>query len=155
MRSIDARVGTITASVLMTALMFSGIALAQAEEAGSEESPAIALLCLGPVLLFSLPFVVFCIVWMGVGPIMFLYGVLFSETCQAARAAARAAARGNLRPQPAEHDGLRRVRDAAAVCLPHGDAISQRPPINAAAAAVKDHLAPGNRAPEPGERGGG
>ena len=79
MRSIDARVGTITASVLMTALMFSGIALAQAEEAGSEESPAIALLCLGPVLLFSLPFVVFGIVWMVVGPIMFLYGVLFSE----------------------------------------------------------------------------
>ena len=79
MRSIDARVGTIAASVLMTALMFSGVALAQAEEAGSEESPAIALLCLGPVLLFSLPFVVFGIVWAVVGPIMFLYGVLFSE----------------------------------------------------------------------------
>ena len=78
MRSIDARVGTITASVLMTVLMFSGIALAQAEEPGSEESP-IALLCLGPILLFSLPFVVFGIVWMVVGPIMFLYGVLFSE----------------------------------------------------------------------------
>ena len=38
MRSIDVRVGTITASVLMTVLMFSGIALAQAEETGSEES---------------------------------------------------------------------------------------------------------------------
>ncbi len=78
MRSIDARVGTIAASVLMTALMFSGIALAQAEEAGSEESP-IALLCLGPIFLIILPFVVFGIVWMVVGPIMFLYGVLFSE----------------------------------------------------------------------------
>ena len=79
MRSIDARAGTITASVLMTVLMFSGIALAQAEEVKSEDSPAIALLCLGPSLLFSLPFVVFGIVWAVVGPIMFLYGVLFSE----------------------------------------------------------------------------
>ena len=78
MRSIDARVGTITASVLMTVLMFSGIALAQAEEAGSEDSP-IALLCLGPIFLIILPFVVFGIVWVVVGPIMFLYGVLFSE----------------------------------------------------------------------------
>ena len=43
MRSIDARVGTITASVLMTVLIFSGIALAQAEEAGSEESPVCLL----------------------------------------------------------------------------------------------------------------
>ena len=79
MRSIDARVGTITASVLMTVLLFSGIALAQAEEVRSEDSPAIALLCLGPILLFSLPFVVFGILWAVVGPIMFLYGVLFSE----------------------------------------------------------------------------
>ena len=78
MRSIDARVGTIAASVLMTVLMFSGIALAQAEEPGSEESP-IALLCLGPIFLIILPFVVFGILWMVVGPIMFLYGVLFSE----------------------------------------------------------------------------
>ena len=79
MRSIDARAGTITASVLMTVLMFSGFALAQAEEVKSEDSPAIALLCLGPILLFSLPFVVFGILWAVVGPIMFLYGVLFSE----------------------------------------------------------------------------
>ena len=78
MRSIDARLGTITASVLMMVLMFSGIALAQAEEAGSEDSP-IALLCLGPIFLIILPFVVFGIVWVVVGPIMFLYGVLFSE----------------------------------------------------------------------------
>ena len=79
MRSIDAKVGTITSSVMMPVLMFSGFALAQAEEVKSEDSPAIALLCLGPILLFSLPFVVFGIVWMVVGPIMFLYGVLFSE----------------------------------------------------------------------------
>ena len=57
MRSIDARVGTIAASVLMTVLMFSGIALAQAEEVKSEDSPAIALLCLGPIFLLILPFV--------------------------------------------------------------------------------------------------
>ena len=79
MRSTDAKWGAIAASVMMTVLMFSGFALAQAEEVKSEDSPAIALLCLGPVLLFSLPFVVFGIVWAIVGPIMFLYGVLFSE----------------------------------------------------------------------------
>ena len=79
MRSIDSKAGTIAASVMMTVLMFSGFALAQAEEVKSEDSPAIALLCLGPILLFSLPFVVFGIVWTVVGPIMFLYGVLFSE----------------------------------------------------------------------------
>ena len=79
MRSTDAKWGTIAALVMMTVLMFSGFALAQAEEVKSEDSPAIALLCLGPILLFSLPFVVFGIVWMVVGPIMFLYGVLFRE----------------------------------------------------------------------------
>ena len=79
MRSTDAKWGTIAASVMMTVLMFSGFALAQAEEVKSEDSPAIALLCLGPILLISLPFVVFGIVWAIVGPIMFLYGVLFSE----------------------------------------------------------------------------
>ena len=56
MRSTDAKWGTIAASVMMTVLMFSGFALAQAEEVKSEDSPAIALLCLGPILLFSLPF---------------------------------------------------------------------------------------------------
>ena len=79
MRSTHAKWGTIAASVMMTVLMFSGFALAQAEEVKSEDSPAIALLCLGPILLFSLPFVVFGIVWTIVGPIMFLSGVLFSE----------------------------------------------------------------------------
>ena len=79
MRSTDAKWGTIAASVMMTVLMLSGFALAQAEEVKSEDSPAIALLCLGPILLISLPFVVFGIVWAIVGPIMFLYGVLFSE----------------------------------------------------------------------------
>ena len=59
MRSIDAKVRTITASVVMTVLTFSGFALAQAEEVKSEETPAIALLCLGPIVLIILPFVVF------------------------------------------------------------------------------------------------
>ena len=79
MRSIDARVGTIAASVLMTALLFSGVALAQAEETNAEDSPAIALLCLGPIFLIILPFVVFGILWVTVTPFMFLYGVFFSE----------------------------------------------------------------------------
>ena len=80
MRSIDARVGTIAASVLMTVLIFSGVALAQAEETNAEDSPAIALLCLGPIFLIILPFVVFGILWTVVTPVMFLYGVLFSES---------------------------------------------------------------------------
>ena len=80
MRSIDARVGTIAASVLMTALIFSGAALAQAEETNAEDSPAIALLCLGPIFLIILPFVVFGILWTVVTPVMFLYGVFFSES---------------------------------------------------------------------------
>ena len=80
MRSIDARVGTIAASVLMTALLFSGVALAQAEETNAEDSPAIALLCLGPIFLIILPFVVFGILWTVVTPVMFLYGVFFSES---------------------------------------------------------------------------
>ena len=78
MRSIDVRVGTIAVSVLMTALMFSGVAIGQAEEANAEESP-LALLCLGPIFLIILPFVVFGILWVFVTPFMFLYGVLFSE----------------------------------------------------------------------------
>ena len=80
MRSIYARAGTIAASVLMTALIFSGAALAQAEETNAEDSPAIALLCLGPIFLIILPFVVFGILWTVVTPVMFLYGVLFSES---------------------------------------------------------------------------
>ena len=80
MRSIYARAGTIAASVLMTALIFSGAALAQAEETNAEDSPAIALLCLGPIFLIILPFVVFGILWTVVTPVMFLYGVFFSES---------------------------------------------------------------------------
>ena len=80
MRSIDARVGTIAASVLMTVLIFSGVALAQAKETNAEDSPAIALLCLGPIFLIILPFVVFGILWTLVTPVMFLYGVFFSES---------------------------------------------------------------------------
>jgi uncharacterized protein YbjQ (UPF0145 family) len=80
MRSIDARLGTIAASVLMMVLIFSGVALAQAEETNAEDSPAIALLCLGPIFLIILPFVVFGILWTVVTPVMFLYGVFFSES---------------------------------------------------------------------------
>ena len=80
MRSMGSRVGTLTASVVMAVLLFSVVAMAQAEEVKSEDSPAIALLCLGPILLFSLPFVVFGILWTVVTPFMFLYGVLFSES---------------------------------------------------------------------------
>jgi len=80
MRSIDARVGTIAASVLMTVLVFSSVALAQAEETNAEDSPAIALLCLGPIFLIILPFIVFGILWTVVTPVMFLYGVFFSES---------------------------------------------------------------------------
>ena len=80
MRSKEARVGTIAASVLMTALLFSGVALGQAEESNAEDSPAIVLLCLGPIFLIILPFVVFGILWTVVTPVMFLYGVFFSES---------------------------------------------------------------------------
>ena len=80
MRSIHARAGTIAASVLMTALIFSGAALAQAEATNAEDSPPIALLCLGPIFLIILPFVVFGILWTVVTPVMFLYGVFFSES---------------------------------------------------------------------------
>ena len=80
MRSIDARVGTIAASVLMTVLVFSGVVLAQAGETNAEDSPEIALLCLGPIFLIILPFIVFGILWTVVTPVMFLYGVFFSES---------------------------------------------------------------------------
>ena len=80
MRSIDARVGTIAASVLMTVLVFSSVAMAQAGETNAEDSPEIALLCLGPIFLIILPFIVFGILWTVVTPVMFLYGVFFSES---------------------------------------------------------------------------
>ena len=80
MRTIDARVGTITASVLMTVLMFSSVALGQSEGQDVEPFPGMALLCLGPIFLIILPFVVFGILWTVVTPFMFLYGVFFSES---------------------------------------------------------------------------
>ncbi len=79
MRSIDARVGTLTASVLMTVLLFSGVAMAQAEEVRSEDSPFILLCCFGPFVLFVFPFVAFGILWAVVSPFYFVYGVIFSE----------------------------------------------------------------------------
>ena len=80
MRSVDARVGTITASLLMTVLMFSSVALGQAEDQEVEPFSGAALLCLGPIFLIILPFVVFGILWTVVTPVMFLYGVFFSES---------------------------------------------------------------------------
>ena len=80
MRSIGARVGTIAASVLMTALVFSGVALGQTEGQEAEPFSGAALLCLGPIFLVILPFVVFGILWTVVTPVMFLYGVFFSES---------------------------------------------------------------------------
>jgi len=78
MRFIDARVGALTASLLLSVLLFSGVAMAQADEAPKEDSPIILILCLGPLLLISLVFVVFAIIWMVFGPLMFLYGAIFS-----------------------------------------------------------------------------
>ena len=78
MRSIDARVRALTVSLLLSVLLFSGVVMAQADEAPKEDSPLILILCLGPILLICLIFVVFGILWTVIGPIMFLYGVIFS-----------------------------------------------------------------------------
>ena len=78
MRSIDARVRALTVSLLLSVLLFSGVAMAQADEAPKEDSPLILILCLGPIILICLIFVVFGILWTVIGPIMFLYGVIFS-----------------------------------------------------------------------------
>ena len=78
MRSIDARVRTLTVSLLLSVLLFSGVVMAQADEAPKEDSPLILILCLGPIILICLIFVVFGILWTVLGPIMFLYGVIFS-----------------------------------------------------------------------------
>ena len=77
MRSIDARVGTLTASLLLSVL-FSGVAMAQESVSASEDSPFILIFCFGPFLLIALGFVVFGILWSVFGPIMFVYGVIFS-----------------------------------------------------------------------------
>ena len=81
MRSIGARTRTLTASLLLSVLLFSGVAMAQAgAEAGVEAEPNIIFLCcIGPFLLISLGFAAFGILWAVFYPIMFLYGVIFSE----------------------------------------------------------------------------
>ncbi len=79
MRSIDARVGTLTTSALMLVLLFSGVAMAQADEAPKEDPPFILLCCVGPFLLIAVGFAVFGILWAIFYPILFLYGVIFSE----------------------------------------------------------------------------
>lgn len=77
MRSIDARVRILTASLLLSVLS-SGVAMAQESVSASEDPPFI-LICLGPFLLIALGFVVFGILWAVFAPIMFVYGVIFSE----------------------------------------------------------------------------
>ena len=79
MRSIGARTRTLTASLLLSVLLFSGVAMAQA---GAEADPMpnfIFLCCIGPLLLISVGFAAFGILWAIFYPIMFLYGVIFSE----------------------------------------------------------------------------
>lgn len=78
MRSIDARVGTLTASVLMLVLLFSGVAMAQADNAPNEDTPFLLICCFGPFLLIALGFTVFGILWTILYPILFLYGAIFS-----------------------------------------------------------------------------
>ena len=81
MRSIGDRARTLTASLLLSVLLFSGVAMAQAgDQAGAEAQPNIIFLCcIGPFLLISLGFAAFGILWAVFYPIMFLYGVIFSE----------------------------------------------------------------------------
>ena len=78
MRSIDARVRTLTASLLLSVLLFSGVAMAQESVSAKEDPPFILICCFGPFLLISLGFAVFGILWAVFYPIMFLYGVIFS-----------------------------------------------------------------------------
>jgi len=78
MRSIDARVRTLTASLLLSVLLFSGVVMAQESVSAKEDPPFILICCFGPFLLISLGFAVFGILWAVFYPIMFLYGVIFS-----------------------------------------------------------------------------
>ena len=77
MRSIGARARTPTASLLLSVLLFSSVAMAQ-ESASAEEDLPIMLICWGPFLLIALGFAVFGILWAIFGPILFLYGAIFS-----------------------------------------------------------------------------
>ena len=79
MRSIGARTRTLTASLLLSVLLFSGVAMAQAGAEAETEPNIIFLCCIGPFLLISLGFAAFGILWAVFYPIMFLYGVIFSE----------------------------------------------------------------------------
>ena len=79
MRSIGDRARTLTASLLLSVLLFSGVAMAQAKAESEAEPNIIFLCCLGPIILISLGFAAFGILWAVFYPIMFLYGVIFSE----------------------------------------------------------------------------
>ena len=78
MRSIDARVRILTASLLLSVLLFSGVAMAQESASASDDSPFILIFCFGPFLLIALGFAVFGILWAVFAPIMFVYGAIFS-----------------------------------------------------------------------------
>ena len=81
MRSIGARVRTLTTSSMLSVLLFSGFAMAQAERVeGTDASQSpVFLCCIGPFLLISLGAAAFGILWALFYPIMFLYGAIFSE----------------------------------------------------------------------------
>ena len=77
MRSIDARARTLTASLLLSVLLFSSVAMAQ-ESVSAEEDLPFMLICWGPFLLIAMGLAVFGILWAIFGPILFLYGAIFS-----------------------------------------------------------------------------
>ena len=78
MRSVDARVGTLTASLMLSVLLFSGVAIAQAQGSEAEDQSFVFFCCIGPLLLIAFGLAAFGILWGVFYPIMFLYGVIFS-----------------------------------------------------------------------------
>ena len=79
MRSVDARVGTLTASLMLSVLLFSGIAIAQAQGSEAEDQSFVFFCCIGPFLLIAFGLAAFGILWSVFYPVMFLYGAIFSE----------------------------------------------------------------------------
>ena len=79
MRSVDARLGTLTASLLLSVLLFSGVAIAQAQGSEAEDQSFVFFCCIGPFLLIAFGLAAFGILWSVFYPVMFLYGAIFSE----------------------------------------------------------------------------
>ena len=79
MRSVDARVGTLTASLMLSVLLFSGVAIAQAQGSEAEDQSFVFFCCIGPFLLIAFGLAAFGILWSVFYPVMFLYGAIFSE----------------------------------------------------------------------------